>query len=178
MTIEAFPPASRTAACNSLRHQSRHSPLDCRTVRAVRSYRRAQPSIERKPSIVLVVHSTMRTPPWAQLTQFLVFPGHRPIFYRFTPSSAHRCRRSCGAFSHHGSYRRRPSGQCRSVRCRRSQSIVRPVREFVSRVVSLLLREGCESTLAAIGRLAMPTASPMRGHDARLIRGGNTEQSG
>ena len=107
--------ANRTFA---LRHQSRHSPLDCRTVRVVPSYRRAQPSIERKPSIVLVVHSTMRIPPWAERT-----PERRPgiMSGRYSPTAS----RKSGCFPE----RPRPQRQERPRRCCAVQSreVKRPV---------------------------------------------------
>ena len=53
-------------------------------------------------------HQPNGTPFFWPISQFLVFPGHRLIFYRFTPSSARCCRRSCAVFPHHGSYPRRP----------------------------------------------------------------------
>jgi len=98
MTSEAPPPASRTASCTSqslsspiavmfmgvqrvagrrdllgtsdeecVPGLSEEAPA-CRTARGARSCPRARPSIERTPSIVFVVHSTMRTLPSAQRT--------------------------------------------------------------------------------------------------------------
>ena len=57
-----------SGVCRRPYHSSRHGPGGCRTAHAGPSDRRARPSSQRRPSTVLVVHSTMRTRPWTQRT--------------------------------------------------------------------------------------------------------------